>query len=358
MAKVDWYDEILIEKVARASCLVTRSSDEPRATSDGATIELICKGEYKVPEGEENLVYKAARLILETARQKDPLRPEGYAEQAEDEMQNIEHPTSNSEHRTKEKLVCIAHPTNGEAEDPALPKCYAEASGRENIEHPTSNLEPRTKMQLESGKQGTGVKITLTKNVPAGAGLGSGSSDAAATLMGVNKFLKLGLSKNEINRLAAELGSDVAFFLDGPMALCTGRGEKVKKIQGYEFRALLIVPDVSVSTKRVYENYRHDEAKYRRLSEEIKIYIEKKRVDLVSRMCANMLQESCFESHPELKELKNRIESLGIRPVCLSGSGSSMFCIIDGSNEEGVRTYQKKLADNYIKSIIVKNNTW
>jgi homoserine kinase len=71
-----------------------------------------------------------------------------------------------------------------------------------------------------------------------------------------------------------------------------------------------------------------------------------------------MLQESSFELHPELGVLKNKIESLGIRPVSLSGSGSSMFCIVDGSNEEGVMAYQKKLADNYIKSIIVKNNMW
>ena len=247
-------------------------------------IELICKGEYKVPEGEENLVYKAAKIILEWH----------------------------------------GHPGRAFTGWKPVPQ----------------------------------IKITLTKNVPAGAGLGSGSSDAAATLLGVNKFLKLDLGKKEIWELGAKLGSDVAFFLDGPMALCTGRGEKVKKIQECEFRALLIVPDVSVSTKMVYENYRHDEAKYGRLSEEIKIYIEKKRVDLVSRMCANMLQESSFELHPELGVLKKKIESLGIRPVCLSGSGSSMYCIVDGSNEEGVMAYQKKLADNGVRSIIVKNNMW
>jgi len=362
MAKVDWYDEIVIEKYeirntkyetqnpkseipnteqgtqnaeqktedpalqsfaeasegqniepaygGQASNIEHPTSNSERRTDEKPVIELICKGEYKVPEGEENLVYKAAKMILETGHQ--GIRESG----------------------NQEKL-----PTS-------------------NIEHPISNAEQRTEGIEESGEQENKLRITLTKNVPAGAGLGSGSSDAAATLMGINKFLKLGLSKSEINRLAAELGSDVAFFLDGPVALCTGRGEKVKKIQGCEFRALLVVPDVSVSTKRVYENYRDDEAKYRRLSEEIKIYIEKKRVDLVSRMCANMLQESSFELHPELGVLKKKIESLGIRPVSLSGSGSSMFCIIDGSNEEGVMAYQKKLADNSIRSIIVKNNMW
>ena len=152
------------------------------------------------------------------------------------------------------------------------------------------------------------LKITLTKNMPAGTGLGSGSSDAAGTLMGINRFLKLGFSKKKLMELAAKLGSDVAFFLGGPLALCTGRGEKVKKIDKCEFGVFLIVPDVNVSTQRVYGNYRHDSAKYGRLHKEISGYIKKKRIDLVCELCANMLQESCFELNTKLRELKKRIE--------------------------------------------------
>ena len=251
MAKIDWYDEILIEhgKSEIRNPKSEISNDKPETN-----IELICKGPYKVPEGEENLVYKAAEEILKIKNQK----------------------VKSNEERNKR------------------------------------------------------LRITLTKNMPAGSGLGSGSSDAAATLMGINRFLKLGLGKREIAGLAAKLGSDVAFFLDGPVALCTGRGEKVKKLERCEFRVLLIVPDVSVSTKKVYENYRHDEAKYGRLSEEINIYIEKK-----------------------------RIESLGVRPVCLSGSGSSMFCIINRINEEGVKAYRDRIEKELsCRSIIVNNNTW
>jgi 4-diphosphocytidyl-2-C-methyl-D-erythritol kinase len=286
MAKVNWYDEILIEPGQKEG------------------IELICQGPYPVPEGEDNLVYKAAKLILETARQKTGQRTEDRGQKTENGGQ-------------------ITEGIRG------------------------------------SGNQDTAVKIMLTKNMPAGSGLGSGSSDAAATLMGINKFFKLGLGKREIAGLAVKLGSDVAFFLDGPLALCTGRGEKVKKLAECEFRALLIVPNVSVSTQRVYENYLHDEAKYSRLREEINVYIEKNRVDLVCAMCANMLQESCFELHTELEELKKRIESLGVRPVCLSGSGSSMFCIINKSNEEGVKAYRDKLEQELgCKSFIVNNNSW
>ena len=71
-----------------------------------------------------------------------------------------------------------------------------------------------------------------------------------------------------------------------------------------------------------------------------------------------MLQESCFELHPELGVLKKKTELLGIRPVCLSGSGSSMFCIINERNEEGVDDREKLEQELNCKSFIVNNNSW
>jgi 4-diphosphocytidyl-2-C-methyl-D-erythritol kinase len=317
MAKIDWFDEILIEKQVASngcgssfagatedrcdarfvkrptlnatdtSCVTAGRNMQPLAQHDNSepVIELICKGQYKVPEGEGNLVYKAAKLILEWH----------------------------------------GHPGRVSTGWKPVPR----------------------------------VKITLTKNVPAGAGLGSGSSDAAATLMGINRFFKLGLSKRKLAGLAATLGSDVAFFLDGPLGLCTGRGEKVKKLARCEFRALLILPDISVSTAEVYANYRHDAASYHRLHKQISEYIDKKRIDLVCQMCANMLQESCFELHTELATLKKKVESRWLRPVCLSGSGSTMFRIIDRNNEEKVNACRDTLEQDYgCRGIIVDNNSW
>jgi 4-diphosphocytidyl-2-C-methyl-D-erythritol kinase len=285
MAKIDWYDEILIEHKSE----IRNPKSETSNDSPETNIELICKGPYEVPEGKDNLVYKAARLILEKAKSK------------------------NEKGKNKKK----------------------------------------------SGWQEAGVKITLTKNMPAGTGLGSGSSDAAGTLMGVNKVLGLGFSKKELAGLASQLGSDVAFFLGGPISFCTGRGEKVKKIDKCEFGVLLVVPNVNVSTQRVYGNYRHNQAEYERFHWEINGYIKKKRIDLVCELCANMLQESCFELHPELKELKKRIERAGIRPLCLSGSGSSMYCVINNRNEEGVKAYRDNLArDCSCGNVIVNNNSW
>ncbi|MGA2323088.1 MAG: 4-(cytidine 5'-diphospho)-2-C-methyl-D-erythritol kinase [Sedimentisphaerales bacterium] len=303
MAKIDWYDEILIENNLEFRIKNSETRKDGNKEKGRADIELICKGPYEVPAGEDNLVYKAAKLILEKAIPAYCMR--GQA-------------------RKKQK-------------------------GKINKE-----LEKREKP----------LRITLTKNMPAGTGLGSGSSNAAGTLMGINRFLKLGFSKKKLMELAAKLGSDVAFFLGGPLAMCTGRGEKVKKIDKCEFGVLLIVPDVNVSTQRVYANYRHDSAKYGRLHKEISGYIKKKRIDLVCELCANMLQESCFELNTKLRELKKRIERAGIRPLCLSGSGSSMYCVINKGNEERVKAYRNnsaasKLARDFsFRSIIVNNNSW
>ena len=258
MAKVDLYDEILIQPAVKAG------------------IELICQGPYWAPAGNENLVYKACQMLLDS--------------------------------------------------------CGLQAD----------------------------IKITLTKNIPAGSGLGSASTDAASTLLGLNKFLKLQVEPSELSRMAEALGSDVAFFLNGPLAFCTGKGEKIKKIdEKLNFLALLILPDISVSTEKVYANYKHNLSLYKKLNCEIKGHLEKNRFDLVLKMCANMLQSSCFGLHKELAEFKNEIESLGLGPLCLSGSGSAMFCIFDNADEGKARGYQRTIKREIgCTSIIVNNNRW
>ncbi|MHC4734827.1 MAG: 4-(cytidine 5'-diphospho)-2-C-methyl-D-erythritol kinase [Planctomycetota bacterium] len=215
-------------------------------------------------------------------------------------------------------------------------------------------------MLLNSSGQFADIKITLTKNIPAGSGLGSASSDAAATLLGLNKYMEFGLGKRKLAKLAEQLGSDVAFFLDGPLAFCTGKGEKIKKLaKKFNFLALLILPDVSVSTKKVYANYRHNASVYEQLSAGINSYVREKRFDLVLEMCANMLQTSSFSIYRELAELKARIESLGVGPLCLSGSGSAMFYIMDSKGEKRASETRRKLEERIgCNSIMVSNNRW
>lgn len=226
--------------------------------------------------------------------------------------------------------------------------------GKENL------IYQACEMLLSEAASKADIKITLTKNIPAGSGLGSASSDAAAALLGLNRFLKLNVQQGRLHEMAATLGSDVAFFLGGPLALCSGKGEKIEKLEeNFEFLALLVLPEISVATKKVYANYRHDSAVYEKLSGQIKNYLQKNRIDLVSGLCANMLLRSCFDLDERLAEQKKRIESLDIGPLALSGSGSAMFCIFGDKDKDRATECKLKLEQSAdCKSIIVSSTRW
>ena len=231
---------------------------------------------------------------------------------------------------------------------------YSISAGPENLVHKACRL------LLNRAGMSQQIKVTLTKNIPVGAGLGGGSSDAAAALVGLNKFAKSGFSQQELFEMASELGSDIAFFIGGPLAYCTGRGEKIKKIEKtHLFLAVLILPNVNVSTKKVYENYRHDKNIYKTLKGTIWSHLEKNRVDLVAQMCANMLENSCFAMHRRLSQLKAKIEKLGVAPICLSGSGSAMFHIIECADYQLAKEYRAGLSSlSECESVVVKNSMW
>ena len=203
------------------------------------------------------------------------------------------------------------------------------------------------------------VRVTLTKNIPAGTGLGSASSDAAAALIGLNRFAKLNQPRSVLNEICALLGSDINFFLGGPLAYCTGRGEKIHPMnENFDFCAGLILPDLSVSTKDVYGSYVHNAQEYHDLSGKINPLLEKKRVDSVAKICANMLTESCFGLYPQLEQIKQDWERLCNLKVCLSGSGSAMYVLIPGPLEKFLQVQDDMKKKYNCESRVVYNNRW
>ncbi len=204
------------------------------------------------------------------------------------------------------------------------------------------------------------VKITLTKNIPAGAGLGGASSDAAATLMALNKLHNQSLNSNQLQNIAEQLGSDVPFFLSGPQALCNGRGEKISKLDNiFPFLALLVLPNLSVSTKEVYDNFKVDLSLFKVLKEQIKPFLCENKVDLVQKMCTNMLAETCFALNNKLALLKTEIEKTAGFPVLLSGSGSALFVVLDKKDYPKTEFLQREIRSSLdCNSIIVFNNQW
>lgn len=203
------------------------------------------------------------------------------------------------------------------------------------------------------------VHITLNKRIPLGAGLGGGSSDAAATILGLNEFANLSLSHEILLQIGATVGSDVNFFLGGPQALCTGRGETISEIpKNFTFRAILMLPNQNVSTKMVYERYVHDAAQYARQHDRLATYLRRSDLESAARMAANMLEPSCFALHPELKKLKASVESLGLGRVTLSGSGSALYLLVSALPGQAQRAQSMIRERIGCECITVNNNRW
>lgn len=204
------------------------------------------------------------------------------------------------------------------------------------------------------------IRITLDKNIPSGAGLAGGSSDAAATLIALNKLYHLNLTNEDLKEKAALLGSDIPFFIDGPLAVCSGRGEKIEKINtNYNFKTLLFLPSVNSLTKTVYNNFRPNDALFESQRKKIKQYIGKNDIDLITEMCANMLEDVCFSCYPELASLKHEIQTSTRNKVCLSGSGSAMFLL--PTKNDAIDLYKQEIVLERIldcKVIVISSNRW
>lgn len=171
-----------------------------------------------------------------------------------------------------------------------------------------------------------GVYIHLNKNIPVAAGLAGGSSDAAATLRGLNRLWKLGISREELERLGAELGSDVPYCISGGAAIARGRGEKLERIGSPpSCWVVLAKPPINVSTADVYG--RLDVAAIRRhpSTQEMVEAIRNQDFGGICRNLGNVLEEVTMRQHPEVKRLKDCMLKLGADGALMSGSGPTVF---------------------------------
>lgn len=170
-----------------------------------------------------------------------------------------------------------------------------------------------------------GADLILKKRIPTGAGLGGGSSDAAATLVFLNELWKLGLKKEELFELALSLGSDVPFFLGPPASLCQGRGEVITALKPRELYLAVVKPPESLSTAAVYRKY--DESKRASLSPEVflKAYEEGSWSDIGANF-GNALEGPAAELEPKIGLVRALIEAY-TPYVSMSGSGSAFFAL-------------------------------
>lgn len=174
-----------------------------------------------------------------------------------------------------------------------------------------------------------GVYIHLDKKIPVAAGLAGGSSDAAATLRGLNRLWGLGLTVAELMELGEELGSDVPFCVRGGTALATGRGEKLESLpappQGW---VILAKPPINVSTADIYGRLRAQEINHHpSISNMVKALGDRDFNGICSSL-GNVLEEVTLQMYPEVMRLKQCMLKLGAEGVLMSGSGPTVFGLV------------------------------
>lgn len=179
----------------------------------------------------------------------------------------------------------------------------------------------------------TGAKITITKHIPAGSGLGGGSSDAATSLLGLCRLWDCALSRDELSELALQLGSDVPYFLDPRPTYAEGRGELLTTLPPMRQRTVLVVaPSIHISTAWAYAQVKsHSEHVRPRLLRDALLTSESSD-ELLRSVCTNDFEQIVFAAYPRLAEIKEALYAAGATYASLTGSGSALFGFFDDRN--------------------------
>ncbi|ESP62718.1 4-diphosphocytidyl-2-C-methyl-D-erythritol kinase [Smithella sp. ME-1] len=191
-----------------------------------------------------------------------------------------------------------------------------------------------------------GMEITLHKKIPLTAGLGGGSSDAATTLMALNKICSFKLKKNELIKIGAKIGADVPFFIFGNAALVSGIGDKLKHLRNLpQIDLLLIKPPFELSTKMVYENLNLRLTRWKN-SYSIPQFLV---LGDIVHLLHNDLESVSLELHPELADLKKMLLRHGALGALMSGSGPTVFGIFRNGKEakQALEVIEKEVPDQY-----------
>lgn len=191
-------------------------------------------------------------------------------------------------------------------------------------------------------KKRSGITIDLVKRIPMGAGLAGGSADCAAVLVGIDLLWDLGLTKLELQTLAAELGSDISFCVAGGTALCTGRGEIIDPLPGLDdlYAVLAKYEDLPVPTPWAYKTYRAEfGSTYPETTTELDRRTEQLRTGsmmnaivqgdgaAIGKGLHNDLEKVVLPHYPKIQNLRNEFSKTNSLGVMMSGSGSTVFAL-------------------------------
>jgi len=185
-----------------------------------------------------------------------------------------------------------------------------------------TNLIHRAGMLLKERFQcERGAEIRVTKNIPAGKGLGGGSSNAAVTLLALNEMWGLNLKKEALQGLGSLLGADVPFFFEGGLCLGEGTGSRISPLEDMSpCRCVLVLPSVSLATASVYKAHRVSLTSQKKGSKIIR-FLDSRDLGFLE----NDLEKTVFRSYPQIKAIKRLLEKQGSKLTLMSGSGSAVF---------------------------------
>ena len=171
-----------------------------------------------------------------------------------------------------------------------------------------------------------GVEIFLEKRIPIAAGMAGGSTDAAATLRGLNELFGLGYSLERLQSLGVTLGADIPYCLMGGTALSEGIGEVLTKLPAPPPCVLVVAkPDIDVSTKFVYENLHADTLAYHPDIDGMEAAIRNGSLSGIAKRMGNVLETVTVREYPVINEIKEQMKRAGALNALMSGSGPTVF---------------------------------
>ena len=193
------------------------------------------------------------------------------------------------------------------------------------------------KLMKDTFKIDGGFKIHLTKNIPAAAGLAGGSSDCAATLIGINELCGLGLDIEKLCEIGVKLGADVPFCIRKGTMLAEGIGEILTPLAPLTgIPVLLIKPNISISTPYVYKHLKLNELDYHPDNKAVISYIKDNNIKKIAASLSNVLETVTIPENPIIAELKHYLTENGAIGSLMSGSGPTVFGLYE-NREDAVK---------------------
>jgi len=215
---------------------------------------------------------------------------------------------------------------------------------KDNMVYKAAKMMLEEAGKVKNKRMRMGIRIRVYKYIPHGAGLGGGSSDAAAVITGMNRLFKLKIPAGKMEKIGFQLGSDVPFFIRCSPAVVGGKGEKIRRFEAKKTLWYVIAcPEIKVNTADAYREFDKGPALTRGkpYNNLLVYYLKgKKKFDNNKKILYNSFSGLVFKRHVKIKKIKEVLENCGAENVSLSGSGSAVFAVFE-TKKQALRVFKR-----------------